>query len=58
MSTDIYWRIGMEGDHASLRTPRRYNRGHAGGHGPGNIARRSAAVNSTGTATSTTWRRW
>ncbi|MFI9532039.1 LLM class flavin-dependent oxidoreductase [Nocardia fusca] len=38
MSTDFYWRIGMEGDHASLRTPRRYNRGHAGGHGPGNIA--------------------
>ncbi len=38
MSTDFYWRIGMEGDHASLRTPRRYNRGNAGGHGPGNIA--------------------
>lgn len=28
----------MEGDHASLRTPRRYNRGGAGGYGPGNIA--------------------
>ncbi|MGW4244485.1 LLM class flavin-dependent oxidoreductase, partial [Nocardia sp. NPDC004722] len=38
MTIDIYWRIGMEGDHASLRTPRRYNRGHAGGYGPGNIA--------------------
>lgn len=38
MSIDFYWRIGMEGDHASLRTPRRYNRGDAGGYGPGNIA--------------------
>ncbi|WP_280181236.1 LLM class flavin-dependent oxidoreductase, partial [Nocardia farcinica] len=38
MTIDIYWRIGMEGDHASLRTPRRYNRGHANGYGPGNIA--------------------
>ncbi|GGN93015.1 alkanesulfonate monooxygenase [Nocardia rhizosphaerihabitans] len=38
MTIDVYWRIGMEGDHASLRTPRRYNRGNAGGYGPGNIA--------------------
>ncbi|WP_280230273.1 LLM class flavin-dependent oxidoreductase, partial [Nocardia cyriacigeorgica] len=38
MTIDIYWRIGMEGDHASLRTPRRYNRGHANGYGGGNIA--------------------
>ncbi|MGC0366023.1 alkanesulfonate monooxygenase [Rhodococcus sp. 27YEA15] len=38
MSIDFYWRIGMEGDHASLRNPRRNNRGHANGYGPGNIA--------------------
>ncbi|MFD4440307.1 LLM class flavin-dependent oxidoreductase [Nocardia sp. NPDC058519] len=38
MTIDVYWRIGMEGDHASLRTPRRYNRGNASGYGPGNIA--------------------
>lgn len=38
MTIDFYWRIGMEGDHASLRTPRRYNRGNAAGYGPGNIA--------------------
>lgn len=38
MTVDFYWRIGMEGDHASLREPRRYNRGEAQGIGPGNIA--------------------
>lgn len=38
MTTDFYWRIGMEGDHPSLREPRRYNRGEANGIGPGNIA--------------------
>ncbi|MEZ0364632.1 LLM class flavin-dependent oxidoreductase [Mycobacterium sp. pUA109] len=38
MSIDIYWRIGMRGDYATLRTPRRDNRGDWGGIGPGNIA--------------------
>ena len=34
MTVDFYWRIGMEGDHASLREPRRYNRGEARGMMP------------------------
>ena len=38
MTIDIYWRIGMGGDHATLRTPRRSNRGEWSGIGPGNIA--------------------
>ena len=38
MTIDIYWRIGMGGDHATLRTPRRSNRGEWNGIGPGNIA--------------------
>lgn len=38
MTIDFYWRIGMEGDHASLRTPRRCNRRNAAGYGPGDIA--------------------
>lgn len=37
MTIDIYWRIGMGGDHASLRTPRRLNRGDWRGVGPGNL---------------------
>ncbi|MGW4826814.1 LLM class flavin-dependent oxidoreductase [Amycolatopsis japonica] len=38
MTVDVYWRIGMGGDHASLRTPKIRNRGDWGGIGPGNIA--------------------
>ncbi|EMD29285.1 LLM class flavin-dependent oxidoreductase [Amycolatopsis azurea] len=38
MTVDVYWRIGMGGDHASLRTPKIRNRGDWGGLGPGNIA--------------------
>ncbi|GAA3791988.1 LLM class flavin-dependent oxidoreductase [Amycolatopsis tucumanensis] len=38
MTVDVYWRIGMGGDHASLRTPKVRNRGDWGGLGPGNIA--------------------
>jgi alkanesulfonate monooxygenase len=38
MTIDIYWRIGMGGDHASLRTPRRRNRGDWTGNDAGNTS--------------------
>ena len=37
MTIDFYWRIGMGGDHATLRTPRRLNRGDWRGVQPGNL---------------------
>src|SRR6266545_6175716 len=39
-SLDVYWRIGMGGDLATLRTPNRRSRGDWGRHspGPGDVA--------------------
>jgi alkanesulfonate monooxygenase len=36
--TTFFWRIAMEGDHASLAAPRKYGRGNARGTEAGNIA--------------------
>ncbi|NKR70066.1 hypothetical protein GS536_18915 [Rhodococcus hoagii] len=58
MSTGLLLAHRMEGDHASLRTPRRYNRGHAGGHGPATSPQRIRGGELDGYSTSTTWRRW
>ncbi|NKT76614.1 LLM class flavin-dependent oxidoreductase [Rhodococcus hoagii] len=58
MSTDFYWRIGMEATtrRCALRAATTVDT--RAGTVPATSPRRSAAVNSTGTATSTTWRRW
>ncbi|QAY59372.1 LLM class flavin-dependent oxidoreductase [Microbacterium protaetiae] len=47
--TEFFWRIAMEGDHASLATANKYGRGNARGIATGNIApfRRDGAVDET-----------
>ncbi|WP_308492090.1 LLM class flavin-dependent oxidoreductase [Microbacterium terrisoli] len=47
--TEFFWRIAMEGDHASLSTPHKYGRGNARGVTTGNVApfRREGEVDDT-----------